>query len=225
MSSKSRTQWDERKQKTTASWTCYMKNRKTALHFAIRVYLAHTGLCENFHRGTHQQDKGRRHFLHWGDWHLHKTEDCSWETIPTWQSYFRCYSLAKQNWRGTAEGKAVVWKSRSPTVCQGAVRRVQSRLGQEAFLGGKDIAWDADSLPKPYSCTKTLTATPEPEQEWTSLPGNIIALAGENLVWRLVWVNREGLLCVCTSMCVCIYRACCQGLIFNDASLLELITL
>lgn len=54
---KSRTQWDERKQ-NTASWLCYIKNRKSALHFAIKVHLARTSFCENFHRSTHLTKAG-----------------------------------------------------------------------------------------------------------------------------------------------------------------------
>lgn len=64
-------------------------------------------------------------------------------------------------------------------------------------------------LSKLYSCaTLTLTAAPRPEQKWTSPGENIIALAEEDLVWRLVRVNHKGLLCALHvrggGVCVCV---------------------
>lgn len=170
---KSRTQWDEMKQwqqqkKPTVGWTCSIKNRKPALHFAVRVHLAHRGSCENFHRGTHQQDKGRRHFLHWGDWHLWvKTvvqvstrcvrhpcllpfhwglQDITTLRTAAEKCHLRDKAILGATWT-TLFGKAEVERhcrregylkiSKSHCVPRGTGRRARSRLGQEAFLGGR----------------------------------------------------------------------------------------
>lgn len=96
---------------------------------------------------NHQQDKGRRHFLHWGDQHLHNTEDCGWEMTCSYltKSFWvlpESTSLAKLNWRGTwttpAEEKGYCLRANLKvtlrlTSCQENTRQV--RTG--GFPGGQ----------------------------------------------------------------------------------------
>lgn len=58
------------------------------------------------------------------------------------------------------------------------------------------------TLSKPYDCATDPDRRPEPEQRWTSPRENIVALAGEDFVGRLVRVNCKGLLCACSYVCV-----------------------
>lgn len=237
MSYKSRTRWEERKQKTTASWTRYIKSRKAALHFAVRAHLApQTSVKTSTAKPT-----SRRHFLHRGDQHLRNAEDCSWEMTRSYltKSFWvlpESTSSAKPNWRGKrttpAEEKGYCLRANLEvtlclTRCQESTRQVRTGGfpgGQRTLFAVQEASCSStrqSRLPAP----QTLTAAPEPEQKWASPGENVTALAGEDLVWRLIWVNCKGLfLCVHVRVCaragVRINWVRCQGLIFNDASLL-----
>lgn len=136
MSSKSRTQWDERKKKETASWICYMKSRKPAwqsehiLPIQDSVKTSTEVPTSRTKAGGFSCTEGLASAQNWGLQLRNNT--CL--TKSFWV-LLESPSLAKQNWRGTAEGKALF---ENPEVPLCAKRHCQeSRLGQEAFLGGR----------------------------------------------------------------------------------------
>lgn len=234
---KSRTQREERKQKIAASWTHYIKSRKAALHFAVRAHLApQASVKTSTAKPTSRTKAGDISYTEGisicatlrtavGKWH-----------VPTWQSHFgRCLSqphrqslIEEANEQPQQKRKAIVWEQTSKSRCISlAARRAQGRLGQEAFLGGRGRCLRCKK-PRAARVVKAafLCHRPWPEQKWASPSENVTALAGEDLVWRLIWVNCKGLFFVGARTCACaragvrINWVHCQGLIFNDASLL-----
>lgn len=136
--------------------------------------------CEDFHSKTHQQDKGRRHFLHRGHQHLCNTEDCSWEMTCSYltKSFWalpESTSSAKANWRGKrttpAEEKGYCLRANLEvtlylTSCQESTRQVRTGGfpgGQRTLFAVQEASSSSSCqsrVPAPQTLTRTKTGFP-----------------------------------------------------------------